>query len=163
MESKVGRPIFYSSNMVNLCIDIWRREGPCGRLYHQYTAEAIPFRSLYEVLDGMNQLYDMLQYPEASAAFRSFTPNLSKTDTIAELPERKGMQKKTPEQESLKQVMENRGSAATFMIHVRYRQHFSWQGEITWVDKRQKRSFRSVWELARLIYSAQNPEIKHTG
>lgn len=166
-ESRGRQPIFYSSNIVNLCIDSWKREGPCGRLYHQYTADAIPFLSLYEALESMNQLYDVLRYPETFTAFRSFASSqkperhkTTETGRIAELPERKKTRIDSRERESLAQVMRNRGQSATFLIHVRYRQHFSWQGEIIWVDGQQRKYFRSVWELIRLIDSARKPETK---
>lgn len=166
VEGKNSRPVFYSSNIVNLCVDIWRKEGQCGRLYHQYTAEAVPFLSLYEALDWMDQLYDSLRYPEGLAAFRSFAAGCGsegctafKKGRIVELPGRgEKMQKEIRELDSLEHVIGNRGFAATFIIHVQYRQHYSWQGEITWVDKQQKRYFRSVWELVRLMDSALNPK-----
>lgn len=166
MENRGSRSIFYSSNMVNLCIDSWTREGQRGRLYHPYAADAIPFLSLYEALDRMERLYDMLQYPEASAVFRTFTPHHgpekcenSKADRIVELSGRRERHRRNQESESLKHLIGHRGSAATFMIHVRYRQHSSWQGEITWVDEQQKESFRSVWELIRLMDGALHSEL----
>ena len=42
----------------------------------------------------------------------------------------------------------------TFYIHVRFRQHSSWQGEITWKQGNRKIPFRSVLELLHLLDSA---------
>ncbi|MDE7037496.1 MAG: hypothetical protein K2O98_05985 [Lachnospiraceae bacterium] len=51
-------------------------------------------------------------------------------------------------------VIENRGTDATFIIRVQHRQHSSWQGEVTWVDEQKKEYFRSALELVRLIDGA---------
>lgn len=168
VRGKGSQPVLYSSNIVNFCVDCWRRERQCGRLYHQYTADAIPFLSLYEALDRMNQLYDLLQYPKALAAFRSFGENcgpekdrIFKTGRIVELSERREeTEREIKELVPLDHVIGSRGEAATFIVRVQYRQHFSWQGEVTWAERQQKRYFRSVWELSRLMNSALNPEIK---
>ena len=42
----------------------------------------------------------------------------------------------------------------TFYIHVRFRQHSSWQGEVMWKQGKKKTSFRSVLELLHLLQSA---------
>ena len=46
------------------------------------------------------------------------------------------------------------GKKATFALSVRFRQHSSWQGYVTWLDKGQKQNFRSVLELIFLVDSA---------
>lgn len=56
--------------------------------------------------------------------------------------------------ETFDRVTEQRGKEATFVIHVKYRQNASWQGEVTWVDKQKKEYFRSALELVRLLDSA---------
>ncbi|NBK92610.1 hypothetical protein D5278_11615 [bacterium 1XD21-13] len=56
--------------------------------------------------------------------------------------------------EAFDKVTEQRGRDSTFIIHVKYRQNASWQGEVTWVDKQKKEYFRSALELVRLIDSA---------
>ena len=49
----------------------------------------------------------------------------------------------------------------TFLIRVLYRQHTSWQGEVTW--KRQRVYFRSCLELMALIRSALTAEEPERG
>ena len=52
------------------------------------------------------------------------------------------------------------GKKATFLIQVQYRQNATWQGEITWVEKKESIRFRSALELIKLIDSAvQESEI----
>ena len=47
-----------------------------------------------------------------------------------------------------------RGGIATFELRVLFRQHASWQGELFWLEKNTRRSFRSVLELITLMDSA---------
>ena len=51
-----------------------------------------------------------------------------------------------------------RGKAATFEMRVLFRQHASWQGELLWLEKNSRQSFRSVLELITLIDSALRAE-----
>ena len=51
-----------------------------------------------------------------------------------------------------------RGKAATFEMRVLFRQHASWQGELLWLEKNARQSFRSVLELITLMDSALRAE-----
>ncbi|MCI8823179.1 MAG: hypothetical protein HFI15_11875 [Lachnospiraceae bacterium] len=62
--------------------------------------------------------------------------------------------------EQFDQVIHHKGTQATFLIRVMYRQHSSWQGEVTWVEQRKKEYFRSALELLRLLDSALRAEEK---
>lgn len=46
------------------------------------------------------------------------------------------------------------GKMATFVVQVLFRRNASWQGTITWLDKKQTQNFRSVLELILLMNSA---------
>lgn len=47
-----------------------------------------------------------------------------------------------------------RGSAATFEMRILFRQNASWQGELLWLEKNARQSFRSVLEMITLMDSA---------
>ena len=47
-----------------------------------------------------------------------------------------------------------RGTAATFELRILFRQHASWQGELLWLERSDRQSFRSVLELITLMDSA---------
>ena len=51
-----------------------------------------------------------------------------------------------------------RGKAATFEMRVLFRQHASWQGELLWLERNARQSFRSVLELITLMDSALRAE-----
>ena len=40
-----------------------------------------------------------------------------------------------------------------FYVRITHREHATWQGEVTWVSKQEKRQFRSALELLRMIDS----------
>lgn len=42
----------------------------------------------------------------------------------------------------------------TFVVRVDYCENYTWQGEVHWVDKGEKKRFRSALELLQLIESA---------
>lgn len=150
--------VSYSPNVVTLCLDFYDSERQSGRLYHQYTPGAVSFTSLFQALDRMERLYDELQHPQAALRIRSFQIERRKKRRTEEkeealaLPEHMGKEMKVMEE--FEKVTEQRGRDSTFIIHVKYRQNASWQGEVTWVDKQKKEHFRSALELVRLIDSA---------
>ena len=71
MEQNAGR-IYYSHNIVNLCIDTYTAKMQCGKLWCQYREVPVTFTSLIEALRWMEDLYDTLRYPQAAARRRSF-------------------------------------------------------------------------------------------
>lgn len=50
------------------------------------------------------------------------------------------------------------GAAATFEMRILFRQHASWQGELLWLERSSRQSFRSVLELVTLMDSALRAE-----
>lgn len=140
--------IWYSPNIVNLCMDSYKEAQQEGRLYHQYTSEAVPFWSLIEAFGQMEKLYDDLVFPQSATRIRSFGEEYR----ADEMPEYS--RKEVEKMESFEKVTEHRGKDATFLIRVQYRQNSSWQGEITWIDGQKKKYFRSALELVHLIDSA---------
>lgn len=52
------------------------------------------------------------------------------------------------------ELAEQKGKMATFVVHVMYRQHSTWQGSVTWAETGKKANFRSALELIKLMDSA---------
>lgn len=52
------------------------------------------------------------------------------------------------------ELLNRHGDLGTFIIRVQHRQNSSWQGRITWMDQDKTLSFRSMWEMIKLIASA---------
>ena len=53
---------------------------------------------------------------------------------------------------------EKRGEKSAFVVQVQFRQNATWQGSVTWVEKKEKQQFRSALELLKLIESALDEE-----
>ena len=52
------------------------------------------------------------------------------------------------------ELLGKHGDLGTFIVRVQHRQNSSWQGRITWMEENQTLSFRSIWEMVKLIASA---------
>ena len=46
----------------------------------------------------------------------------------------------------------------TLILNIYNRQNATWQGSVTWVEKKEKQQFRSALELLKLIESALDEE-----
>lgn len=150
-------------NLVNLCMDSYSMEQQKGRIYHLYSGEPVTFCTLPEAFKKMDDLYDDIDFPQAATRIRSFRVDERKRktsdigdDTLPDWTENRKRQVR--EAAALEKVLEHRGTGATFIIRVKYRQNSSWQGEVTWVDGKKKKYFRSALELMKLLDSALEPE-----
>lgn len=128
-------PWFDPSRNTHICVDGYENGVLQGRLLcgEQY---AESFHSLSRFLLRMEQLLDGRGAPQAYTELRSFSQVPPLEGVPAEI---------TPV---------SRGALATFSLQVLFRQNSSWQGELLWVEKDTRQSFRSVLELVRLLDSA---------
>ena len=53
---------------------------------------------------------------------------------------------------------ELRGKKGTFVVHVRYKENATWQGEVVWAEKNESLKFRSALELFKIMDGALNTE-----
>lgn len=116
-----------------------------GEMYHRYSRESVSFQSMYQMVELIDKLCDEIGYPIRSTNTRSFgrqhiteRRNYREMERVMDLPE----------------LVERKGAAGTFLVHVQFRQNATWQGQVTWVDKKQTCQFRSALELMKLIDSA---------
>ena len=126
-------------NLVNICVDSREGEDCRGRLYCRYTKEKIPFQSEYHLLKLMEGLMDRIGYPQASVEMRSY----KKKERFQDEP--------LPRMLEGEEIFQKRGELATFLVHVQYRQHATWQGEAAWVEQGCVKPFRSALELLKLM------------
>ena len=131
-------------NAVVLCIDALRSDGPSGRLFHSYRTDALPFDGADRMIFHMEELYNALNFPHPGTNERSFAPL------------RKGNAHYTERDKIMKdeELLSKHGDLGTFIIRVQHRQNSSWQGRITWMEQDKTLSFRSVWEMVKLIENA---------
>ncbi len=131
-------------NGVVLCIDSVSEGEPGGRLYHSYRTDAQEFINIEQMIIYMEDLYDALNFPHPGSNERKFNP-VKKTG--AHYTERDRIMKD-------EELLSRHGDIGTFIVRVQHRQNSSWQGRITWMEKDKTISFRSVWEMVKLIENA---------
>ena len=128
--------IWRSENQkILVCIDSYEKGNPRGRLSNRYTGDC-SFDSLSQMLIRIEEILEELQMPQSYTCSRSFSHLVEPMESAAAT----GRVRK--------------GTEATFELQVLFRQHTSWQGIITWQDRQQEHSFRSVLEMILLMDSA---------
>lgn len=128
-------PLIPKNRKILLCIDSYEN----GVLQGWFSCAGQPpqsFSSLSQFLLKMEALLNRLQHPQAYTVLRTFSP--------PPLPEIDDCPQDTPLPRS----------RITFELRILFRQHTSWQGILTWQEKKLERSFRSVLELILLLDSA---------
>jgi len=121
--------------ITTVCVDSYENGVLKGRFYNPYLSEGKEFQSMAQFLLGMEQTLDMMEFPKAFAARRTF-------NTIPEWAA-----------EAVETEVRT-GSAATFQVRVLFRQNASWQGSVVWLEGKREQSFRSALELFFLMDSA---------
>lgn len=131
-------------NLMNVCVDEIREGGPVGYLYNKYSIEGIRFGSVFDLLQQMELVFEMSGYPQSTTQTRRFGAT---ENSIQD-------KKKVEQMVKAEEVLEKSGELASFVIHVKYRQNSTWQGDIFWAEKQEKRYFRSALEMLKLIDNA---------
>lgn len=145
-QSYVGNPC----GMV-LCVDgLDHNYKVSGRIYHGYKLDAMEFSSMAEAILYMDQFYDDMQYPFPSTKTRHF----GKEEEPVVIPYKKAGLHKKKRSASDNELLDHKGKRGTFIIRVEQRQHSSWQGRVTWMEKGETVVFRSALELLKLMDQA---------
>lgn len=131
-------------SLVCVCVDRVQEENLEGRLYHKYKSDAVYFHSVSALLNEMEKLFDRIGFPQSATKQRTFSA----------LNEKTARPKEAVQVADTKELLGHSGDKATFIVHVRYRQNATWQGDILWAEKKKKLYFRSALELLKLIDSA---------
>lgn len=120
-----------------VCVDSYERGVPAGRFYtFGQNEDGTAFYGLTQLLVEMENVLDSANVPQSFTARRSFSV----------MPE--------PHVDSSAEENFRKGTLANFSVKVLFRQHASWQGTITWMEKQYELPFRSVLELILLMDSA---------
>lgn len=127
-------------NLMNICVDSKSNGEICGRVYHCYAENAIPFTSVVELLNIADKLFDDIQYPQASTKTRTF-------EEKQEIRTSAALEKKVSQQE----LIQHRGEKGTFILHVKFRQKSTWQGELSWMEKEERFEFVDSFEAIKII------------
>ncbi|MDD3242612.1 MAG: hypothetical protein PHD32_02675 [Eubacteriales bacterium] len=112
-----------------------------GWMVHPGTGRTWTFGSMVALMELLEGLFDLLDYPQPTHRLRAFAQEGAVDG------KEKNMMEKAKES----------GAAAekpTFVVKVQYRQNATWQGSIQWLEANLTRNFRSTLELIRLMDEA---------
>lgn len=143
-----GAPLRPSTaGTTRVCVDEFRDGDIRGAVYSPYLEDAIPFSGVSRLLAGLEQVADTLDFPQAYVDYRTFgsaparRPAAEKERRLIPLMDEQTFETKV-------------GKHTTFIIQIQYRQNATWQGTITWSEKKQVKQFRSTLELIKLMDEA---------
>ena len=131
-------------NGVVLCVDSMQGTGFKSRVYHAYRRDAVKDSCIEQLLFVLDEFYDSIDFPYPSEGERTFQTK----------KEEKCLKRERARIMSDEELLNRHGDLGTFIIRVQHRQNSSWQGRITWMDQDKTLSFRSMWEMIKLIASA---------
>ena len=120
-----------------------------GLLYSQYLNAPFTFTSLLQMIDKMEEVYDVKGFPEAFMTPRTFGTSRHSIKKHGEIKE-----DKMKDSNNASVQLEPGHSKCTFEITVKFRQNATWQGQILWAEKNLKQNFRSVLEMLKLMDEA---------
>lgn len=135
----VDKVWYDEARKITVCVDSYDAGVLAGRICTPMW-ETDSFDSLTQFLIKMENLLDEQQKPQSYTVPRTF-PTI-----VPEIGSR------------ITPLCPRKGALATFRIQVIFRQHTSWQGIVSWQDRQQEQSFRSVLELVLLMDSALRSE-----
>ena len=128
----------WSQQTILLCVESYENGVPRGHMYLGQEGQC--FDSLTQLLLRAEQLL------ERSGEVQSFT-----------IPRSFSTARPLGDEPCIAGEL-TRGKVATFEMRILFRQHASWQGELLWLEKNARQSFRSVLELITLMDSALRAE-----
>ncbi len=131
-------------NGVVICVNSLESHQIRGCFYHSYSRIPTEFENIDQILFKLERFFDFLNFPYATTEERAFQRRNQRT-------EKKQEKIKVMKDEEL---LQKHGELGTFIVRVQHRQHNSWQGRITWMEQNRTLSFRSIWELVKLLVSA---------
>ena len=138
-----------------MCINSCSNYNVSGCCYHSYSSDPIPFDTFEQMLFCMEDLFNQLMFPFPSTNERRFEILKKEASADTQTP-RHTTPKKREKTMKDEELLMHHGDLGSFIIRVQHRQNSSWQGRLTWVEKNQTISFRSIWEMIKLIEDAIN-------
>lgn len=141
------RPLI-TSTAVRELITIYSCGGSfLGSAANEFLNRTVYFHDVMEMLAVLEQTFDLLSFPQSTSSYRSFGPRRRRGKTSFRKAGVRSMEKIPTE-------LEKGSEKASFLVHVQFRQHSTWQGNITWLDKGVTQQFRSALEMLRLMNEA---------
>lgn len=134
-----ARFVPYEAKTILLKVYSYENKNMTGALSNLRLDHALYFDNTAQMLFGIEQIIEAVQFPQANMEARSFAQVSDAADGAKTFKLKEDDGKKTP--------------VATFKLNVMFRQNASWQGSLVWLDDNSEVQFRSVLELVQLFDS----------
>lgn len=128
-------------NGIVLCVRRNDRGTIEGSLYHGYSRDDIPFCGYEDIIRIAEEFFNALGFPHMGTGDRDIHGH------TRDYQKKEGMARTMKDEE----LLEKHGDMGTFVIRVQHRQHSSWQGRVTYLEKDKTVYFRSALELIKII------------
>ncbi|HEX2986224.1 MAG TPA: hypothetical protein VHO71_05345 [Caproiciproducens sp.] len=134
---------FYLPSQCVIYLIPYENDSLRGRVYSEYYKKSFQFANELEMLSGMNDMFDSMEFPQSSYQLRTFyDKKIKRTVRRAE----------DTLDHSMDEILQN--EKTTFVVNIQYRQNATWQGTITWVEGERTQRFRSSFEMLKLMEEA---------
>ncbi len=129
---------------VVICADRFENYELAGRLYSRHISGYIPFRGITAMIEGMDAIFKERSDRQKPYEYRTF--RRGKKTAMRMVGSKEVVGKLNNEL-----LVENAGEKATFIVKVQFQQNATWQGTISWTDKKKTQRFRSALEMIKLM------------
>jgi len=151
--------MLFAKNLVCVCVEQVQNGDFSGLLYHQYADVPINFNGAADFLVKMEGLMDDWDFPQRGLAERFFKKE--NRDNAGKPHHLKANDDRLPieivqDMNGVRNVQNKKGSLATFVIQVVYRQDATWQGHVIHKENNEKKDFRSALELLKYMDASVN-------
>lgn len=131
-----------SRNLINICVEKSINGEIGGEFYCCYFDEPQKFDNIVQLLRSMEQFYNWISFPQSAVQLRNFA-GAKFEPALGKISEKPVLDRDY--------IIEKRGTCATFLVHVQYRQNATWQGTVLWAETGRAEEFKSALELIMII------------
>lgn len=133
-----------------ICVNAVKDHDLVGEIYNPYIRRPIAFSGIATLLEGLEKVINTLDFPQAYEEHRTFRNISSRSRRMPPRKKERSLTRYMDEQTFETKV----GKQATFIVQIQFRQNATWQGTITWSEKKKIQHFRSTLEMIKLMDDA---------
>lgn len=147
MSIGARRELANQAGRMTVCVDRLDCGEIYGRVLHPVLASPFEYAGVMDLACRMEALFNRMAYPQSSFSARMFCEREPRDDGAYS-------REVFDQMSEVRQCETQSGEKATFIVEVKFRQNATWQGTITWVERKKSQWFRSVLELIKLMNDA---------
>lgn len=144
------KQMLFAKNLMCVCMNANENAEYQGEIWTQYQEEPIDFLSVTSMLSAMDNLMDDWDFPQRALDQRQFYKSNNIRDPFEE-NENVLLIDRIQQENGIRNVQNKKGELGTFVVHVAFRQHATWQGKLIHTEKNEKYSFDSAMEMLGIM------------